>query len=290
MRVLAFGEILWDIFLHEDRKEIGGAPFNFAAHMARMGAESSIASALGADTLGVQALKKAEEFGVASEYISVTDKPTGYCEVTLKDGKPSYRLAENVAYDYIPKQSIKGKYDALYMGTLAQRNRASRETLSTLIRETEVRETFFDINIRPPFYTRAVLEQSLGQASILKLSREEKDFLSVLGIPESNTEQLCLRLKQEYPLKYILITMDKDGAALFDCTGERFIYSKKPTGRVISTVGAGDSFSACFLYNYMNGRDLRQCLERAVTLSDYVVTRLGAVPEYGCELLKEITE
>ena len=39
MKIIAFGEILWDVF--GDEKTIGGAPFNFAAHIARLGAELS---------------------------------------------------------------------------------------------------------------------------------------------------------------------------------------------------------------------------------------------------------
>ena len=34
MKILSFGEIIWDIY--SDKKCIGGAPFNFAAHCARL--------------------------------------------------------------------------------------------------------------------------------------------------------------------------------------------------------------------------------------------------------------
>ncbi len=34
MKILSFGEIIWDVY--EDKKCIGGAPFNFAAHCARL--------------------------------------------------------------------------------------------------------------------------------------------------------------------------------------------------------------------------------------------------------------
>ena len=44
MKILTFGEILWDIFPHD--AVIGGAPLNFAAHTVRCGAEGYILSAL----------------------------------------------------------------------------------------------------------------------------------------------------------------------------------------------------------------------------------------------------
>lgn len=36
MKVLAYGEVLFNVF--STKEESGGAPFNFAAHMARLGA------------------------------------------------------------------------------------------------------------------------------------------------------------------------------------------------------------------------------------------------------------
>jgi fructokinase len=42
MKVLAFGEILFDII--EGKHYLGGAPLNFAGHLARMGADFYIFS------------------------------------------------------------------------------------------------------------------------------------------------------------------------------------------------------------------------------------------------------
>ena len=50
MKVLAFGEILWDVI--NGVEHLGGAPFNFAAHMAQCGHETFMVSRLGMDELG----------------------------------------------------------------------------------------------------------------------------------------------------------------------------------------------------------------------------------------------
>ena len=47
MKIQVFGDILWDVF--PDKREIGGAAFNFAAHIARLGANVKMLSAVGAD-------------------------------------------------------------------------------------------------------------------------------------------------------------------------------------------------------------------------------------------------
>ena len=68
IRVVAFGEILWDIF--DEKKVIGGAPFNFAAHLASLGAESYIVSSLGNDENGRDAIAEAKAKGIRTDHIS----------------------------------------------------------------------------------------------------------------------------------------------------------------------------------------------------------------------------
>ena len=50
MKILSFGEIIWDIY--DSGPVIGGAPLNFAANCAGLGAESYMLSAVGSDALG----------------------------------------------------------------------------------------------------------------------------------------------------------------------------------------------------------------------------------------------
>ena len=54
MKTIAFGEIIWDVY--PDEAIIGGAPFNFCAHLAHLGDTAYLASATGEDKLGKDAL------------------------------------------------------------------------------------------------------------------------------------------------------------------------------------------------------------------------------------------
>ena len=89
MKVLSFGEIIWDVY--PDEKHLGGAPLNFAAHFAKQGGEAYVLSALGDDELGYEALNKLSLWKVYDEYVSVlSGKDTGKCSVTLNEcGGPS---------------------------------------------------------------------------------------------------------------------------------------------------------------------------------------------------------
>ena len=283
MKLTVFGEILWDLF--DDNKKIGGAPFNFGAHCSKLGHDVYVVSAVGDDELGLLAVNEAEKLNVNTDNILVVPFKTGRCIVTLNNGTPSYNLVKDVAYDNIPlpdKSCFTA--DAFYFGTLAQRSEVSQSTLNELLKGN-YREVFFDINIRQNYYTDEMIDTSLKATTIFKISREEIGVLKING----TNEEICKVLKEKYPnLKLIIVTLDCDGAFVFDTKNDKFYYSKKPNCKVVSTVGAGDSFSACFLSNYLANIEISECLNRASLLSEYVVTQLGAIPDYPQELQEKI--
>lgn len=276
MKILSFGEILWDIFDNGEKK-IGGAPFNFAAHCAKLGAESFIVSALGDDENGKAALEEAKRLGIKTDYIYTHRRyKTGFCNITLENGKPNYDLILDTAYDHIPDIGISDGFDAVYMGTLALRNADSRRSFEKLIKYIKAKEIFFDVNFRGNFYTRELVDKLMNATSILKVSDEEIGFFGRRDLVNT-----CVEIGKKYPkLKYICVTLGKDGAAVYDCRKRAFYLSDKPKGEAVSTVGAGDSFAAAFLVSYLEGMPIEACLDRGVALSDFVVTQLGAVPEY----------
>ena len=280
MKILSFGEILWDVF-GDDRK-IGGAPFNFAAHSARLGAESYMVSCVGLDQNGEDAISEAKALGIKCNYV-YTDRrhSTGVCNVTLQDGKPSYDLVLDTAYDHIPDPVIHGSFDAIYMGTLAMRSPDSRRSFEKILKYVDKKEVFFDVNFRGNFYSRELVNSLMRETTILKISDEEIGFFG-----KRDHVGTCIDISVKYPkLKYICLTLGGDGAMIYDCRAKTVLYSEKPKVDVVSTVGAGDSFAACFLTSLLSGKSVSECLDRAVRLSSFVVTQLGAVPDYDPKTL-----
>lgn len=292
MKLTVFGEILWDVFDRE--KKIGGAPFNFAAHAVRQGANVRLISAVGQDALGEEALTACKKLHVPTDAITrLRDYPTGRCLVTLKDGIPDYDLSGDYAYDHIPlpgdlfpNDADTGKKEpsAIYFGTLAQRGEGSRRTLRQLLKQKdEVDEVFLDINIRQHYYDDQRIDESIRAATILKISREEIGVLQIKG----NLNTICRKLLEKYDnLKMVLVTMDSEGA--FVCErGGKITRSERPSCEVVSTVGAGDSFSAAFLVSYLNGRKISDCLHRAIVLASQVCGHVEAVPLFPMDDIRK---
>ena len=297
MRVLSFGEVLWDVY--PDKKVIGGAPFNFAGSFASLGGNATLVSAVGNDEAASETIQAVQALSVDTDMIAHTQYPTGFCLVTVNEqGVPNYELRRGVAYDYIPvPPNIQEKcFDALYFGTLAQRSEVSADSLRKIIESVHCKEIIFDINIRQFYYDRQILENGLKACSVLKFSREEAFVFTETGIMErercmddmSFLQLLCRYLAKFYDIRTIAVTLDKDGAFAFSREEDKFYFSEKPQGAVISTVGAGDSFCAAFLYGLLQNKPLDICLNNAVIVSDYVVGCWESVPVLPAKIINRL--
>ena len=287
MKLLSFGEIIWDVY--PDEKHLGGAPLNFAAHFAKQGGEAYVLSALGDDELGNEALNKLSLWKVNAEYVSVlSGKDTGKCLVTLdKQGVPTYNIVRDSAYDYINCSSVSDEFDALYFGTLALRNEYNRREISELIKSHSFKEIFVDVNLREPFISRESLMLCMENATVLKISDEELSAVSkILYNTEYDYKNIATEISKTFQnIKFIIITLGEKGSYAYDVHNKTSFSCAAERVTVASTVGAGDSFSAVFLYKYMCGFDIDSCLKSASRISAYVVSKTEAVPEYDPDRL-----
>ena len=291
MKVLSFGEIIWDVY--PDEKHLGGAPLNFAAHFAKQGGEAYVLSALGDDELGNEALNKLSLWKVNAEYVSVlSGKDTGKCLVTLNEcGVPSYNIVRDSAYDYIDCSSVSDGFDALYFGTLVLRNEYNRRGLAELIKSHSFKEIFVDVNLREPFISRESLMLCMENATVLKISDEELSAVSkILYNTEYDYKNIVTEISKTFQnIKFIIITLGEKGSYAYDVHNKTSFSCAAERVTVASTVGAGDSFSAVFLYKYMCGFDIDSCLKSASRISAYVVSKTEAVPEYDQDILLKNT-
>ena len=282
MKLLSFGEIIWDVF--PSGAHLGGAPLNFAAHAAMQGADSYVLSAVGNDELGKRALGEIAALGVKTDYISESKKATGSCIVTLDErGVPSYDLVRDTAYDDIslPDVTNGDGFDVLAFGTLALRDGHNKKILKQLIDKVDIPIIFSDLNIRAPFYSKESILFCLENANILKISDEELPIITreVFGKEFSTLEEAAREIFDAFGNKQmIIITRGPEGAYAYR-NGEEY-YCDAAEADVVSTVGAGDSFGATFLSQFLSGKTPAEALAIASRVSAFVVSNTGAVPEY----------
>lgn len=282
MKVLAFGEILWDII--EGQPYIGGAPFNFAAHVVKNGGAASILSSVGNDELGRKAVEAAAGLGVDTSLIVTHPKrPTGTVDVFLKDGQPDYTIHEGVAFDEIRIEETGsipgGPFDVFYFGSLAQREQVSRETLDRILGKFSFREVFYDINIRKSYYSPTIIRSSLDRATIFKINDQESLLVSRLFYgSELPLEDFVQRIVQDFSVPVVIVTAAEKGCYVFSGPGFHHVPAVPVT--VADAVGAGDAFSAAFITQLLSGSDVVTAARRANAVGGYVASQRGAVPAY----------
>lgn len=280
MKILAIGEIIFDIFNGE--AEIGGAPLNFCAHCAALGAESALISAVGNDKLATTALEKLHEFGVNTAYVQRNDFVTGQCLVTVKNGNPEYNVLRPAAYDKISITEDNCEADVFAFGTLIQRDEISRNTVKNILKSGNFREIFCDINLRPGCYDEDSCRLCLENATILKISDEEEPLLHNFGLysikndDRETVKSICGKFKN---IRLVLFTKGSNGSLIYDKLNDKFYDIPAVETEVVSTVGAGDSYSAAFLCEYLKSKNIIAAGNAGAKLSAFVVAHRGAVPK-----------
>ena len=286
-KICGVGEVLWDAF--PEGEKFGGAPANFTCHCHSLGAETYVVSCIGKDKRGRTAREFLDNHGVDTSCLVDSEAcETGVVIVTLDDeGKPDYEIKEGVAWDNIPltdaMEALAPQLDAICYGSLSQRNEVSRETITKFIAATRPDcLRVFDINIRQHFYNDEILRSSLASANVLKLNDEELPIVAELIGAEGSDEEIVRAIIAEFDLKLVALTMGADGALMVTPDESSFAVPE-PTD-VINTVGAGDSFTASMIMDFLNNKPLDEINRDANELAAFVCTKHGAVPELPASL------
>lgn len=287
--VVGIGELLWDML--PGGKRAGGAPVNFVYHAAQNGAEGYAISAVGNDGFGREIIAELDKKNIL-HIVERSDYPTGYVDVTLENGIPSYTIVENVAWDHIPftvrAQNVLHRADAVCFGTLALRHKESRQNILKLIDESNPAALkFFDINLRRRYYSRELVEELLQKSSVFKINDEEiLTVRSLFGL-DGNDEEVCRLLLKKYNLRYLIFTAGEKYSIIY--TANETSYLETPQVKVTDTVGAGDAFSGTFICGILKGKSLREAHQNAADVAAYVCTQHGAWPDYSPELKIKIS-
>lgn len=287
LKAMSYGAILWDIM--GDEKHIGGCTLNLVAHLGKLGMKSFMYTKLGCDELGKEALRELGHLGVDTSFVQTDEtKNTGYAKITLDDDKvPAYQFASNASHEYIEvdeeqiERIKEAKIDIFCYGTYCQSGEQTRKNLLRILNECSFPCVFCDINLRVANPSAELLEGSLQYADILKLNDDEVIVLSgVLYGGELEEKELIEKIFRDYKIKLVCVTKGAAGCRIYDENVSGTFVAANPV-EAVDTVGAGDAFSAGFIYSYYQGLPINQCGENGNLLGGYVASQKGAIPEYS---------
>jgi len=281
-KVVGLGEVLWDVL--PEHTCLGGAPANFAYITTLMGDRGIVASRVGEDSRGIDALRRMEELGLDIEHVQ-TDREhaTGTVQVQVDgQGQARFQIAGAVAWDFLEWtpdwQQLAEKADAVCFGSLAQRSAASQSTICSFLKATSPKTVkVFDVNLRQSYFSAETISKSMALADIVKVNDEElPKIMSLMKLPHKDERSSAQRLLAAYHLEMVCITRGGRGSVLVrgkECSEHRGF-----SVRVADTVGSGDAFTAGLLHEYLHGASLDLMNEVANLVGAWVASEVGAMP------------
>lgn len=226
----------------------GGAVFNTAMALGRLGAPSAFFSGISTDLMGEILEGALAAARVETRFLARSDRPTTLAFVRLADGQASYAFYDEgtagrqLVIEQLPV--LPDPVQALFLGGISLVHEPAAATYEALqAREAGRRVTMLDPNIRPGFIAgreaeyRARLGRMLARADVVKLSDEDLRWLAGDG----DTAALARGILAQGP-KLVFVTEGAAGARAVTATRERF--RAAPPVAVVDTVGAGDTFNA----------------------------------------------
>jgi fructokinase len=288
MRILGMGEVLFDVF--PDSERLGGAPFNFAAHAARLGHEVLFLSAVGDDERGRRVLLEAHELGLSTEFIrAVPGIATGIVSVDVDPaGQPSFTIHRPAAYDQLSlsaedlDQIARFQPDWVCFGTLHQFHPPAKAQTSLVLEACSSARRFYDINLRRDSYTDLLVEELMSLADVVKLNDAEAAEVSrMFGVPCDSISEFLRYWAERCGWSAACVTLGEKGCAVL--ANDEFVEVPGYLVQVRDTVGSGDAFAAAFLHGLSEGWPAAEIAGFSNRVGALVASRPGAVPAWTLE-------
>lgn len=301
--ILACGEALIDMLPRESTKGEaafapypGGAVFNTAIGLGRLGIETQFLCGMSSDFLGDILRDGLDAAGVDHSPSPKLVAPCTVAFVKLVDGQATYAFYDENSAMRTLTVAPAIDANALFFGGISLVGDGCGDTFEALmLREAPARVTMIDPNIRPSFIRdvvayRARIDRMIEVADIIKLSDEDLHWFE----GEGDLPDLARGLVAK-GAKLVCITEGADGVTGYSAEHEVFVPSERAD--VVDTVGAGDTFNAGLLAGLdragnltkakiagLSAEDIRSALHLGVRAAAVTVSRAGANPPTAAEL------
>lgn len=278
----------------------GGAVFNTAIALGRLGVPAAFFTGLSDDMMGDILRDTLRSSNVDFSYCATLSRPTTIAFVKLVDGHASYAFYdENTAGRMITEADLPAlgeDCEGLHFGAISLIPEPCGSTYEALMtREHERRVISLDPNIRPGFIKDkaahlARIRRMAAMSDIVKFSDEDLAWFGLEG-----DEDTLARHWLHHGAKLVVVTRGSEGAVGYTANHKVAVPSEKVA--VIDTVGAGDTFDAGVLASLklqnlltkgqvtsLTEDQIAKALALGAKAAAVTVSRAGANPPFGHEI------
>lgn len=253
--VICAGEILADMIAHNVDgvmtygRYAGGAPFNVACGIAKMGGKAGFYGKVGADLIGDYLIDFAQNAGLAYcnvEQLKDVNTTLAFVELD-EDGDRHFCFYRKHTADYCFNEAdigeIARKADIIYIGSLALSEQIGREFFNKLIAAGKQagKKICYDVNYRDDIFhdpeaAKKIYADYIALADIVKLSEEEVKLFS-------DKRDLAEAVKQiAGDNKTVFVTLGAKGSMY--CHNGKIGRAGALEVKPVDTTGAGDAYFA----------------------------------------------
>lgn len=248
----------------------GGKGLNQAVALARAGAETWMAGAVGED--GRFLLEELAAAGVRTDHVCVLQQERTGNAIIQND-----RAGDNciLLYGGANRAVTEGQVDAVlqHFGAgdwLLLQNEINQ--LPYIMRQAHARGMKIAFNPSP--MEARVLEYPLESVDLFLLNRVEAAQLA--GTDGADGQALLAALRGRFSRAAVVLTLGADGAVYTD--GAETVQQAAYPVQAVDTTAAGDTFTGFFLAARMRGEGAPRAMELASRAAAIAVTRRGAAP------------
>jgi len=284
---------------------VGGAELNVAVGVTRFGMKSTWVSKLPKNGLGYMIRDRAQEFGVDCSHIVWADRGRAgiYFVEFGASPRPSSVLYDraNSAISMVQPDEI--DWSKIFSGskhfhlsgiTPALSASAAEATAEALKAAKKAGCTVsYDLNYRKKLWTpteaKRIQEPMMANVDILITTEEDTNV--IFGIKEKDYETVAERLANTFKFKIVAITLREDLSVLRNnwtaiaYQDGKIFKDRKYEVEIVDRVGAGDSFTAGFLYGWIKGKDV----EKGVRYGNAFAALKHTVPgDFNWNTLEEV--
>ena len=253
----------------------GGAGANVAMVAATLGLKTSLISAVGKKFLKSDYKEVMDKVNINTESMIISeteDTPTAF-GMTNKGKDQIFYFYWGAGKEFAETKAPKSAIESCSAVHLATGDPVFNQRSSVMAKDMD-KTVSFDPGQDLNMYDMAKLKEVIKNCTILFGNHHEIGRMEKLLSTDING------LRDLGP-KIIVKTSGKDGSTVY--TQKEKIKVDSIYRPAIDPTGAGDSYRAGFLYNYINGEDLRNCAKFASAVSSFIVEKQGCqtnMPSY----------
>ena len=294
---IAIGEILIDFIpteigdytrVNTFTKNFGGAPFNYAIALSRLGHRVGAICSVGDDYFGKFLIEKLVNEGIDTRHVKIKKARTTLAFVVrLRGGErkfffyrmPWVKTADTMLSPNDIDEGYIARSKILHLSGVALSHNPARKALMKAIeiaRENNVLVSF-DPNIRldiwdDPYEMYSIYDIALRNSDIILFSNDEIRLL----LDTTDIFEASRIIFKKYNPKYLVIKLGSKGAYVRTDDGEELLKEPFPV-KVVDTTGAGDAWAAGFEAMLLENKSLEEAVIAANAVASLKVTKVGAI-------------